>query len=169
MTNSSPSRRAEVTSDAKSLPEFGSDMPMPSGFTSEHVRQKLCLLIFSTKGDEWTHLSVCEPCGSKSSAAMSSSPMMRRSIAGRPPPPYSAGHVRPIQPFRPSLEQTLSVSVDPRVGMPPVLFDCGPSEFAGLLTKCLLLFGPGEFHVVSSVMPWARSRARGDAPPLAWS
>ena len=42
--------------------------------------------------------------------------------------------------------------------MPPVLFDGGPSEFAGLLTKCLLLFGPGEFHVVSSVMPWARSR-----------
>ena len=31
-------------------------------------------------------------------AAISSSPMISRSIGGRPPPPCSAGHVRPIQP-----------------------------------------------------------------------
>ena len=31
-------------------------------------------------------------------AAISSSPMIRRSIAGRPPPPNSVGQVSPIQP-----------------------------------------------------------------------
>ena len=31
-------------------------------------------------------------------AAISSSPMISRSIAGRPPPPSSIGHVSPIQP-----------------------------------------------------------------------
>ena len=32
-------------------------------------------------------------------AVISSSPMIRRSIGGRPPPPNSVGHVSPIQPW----------------------------------------------------------------------
>ena len=101
MTHSSPSLRADVFRLARSLPASGSDMPIDHVDSPARIpgRNACC---WSARPKAISVGPICRSANHMAAigapAAISSSPMIRRSIGGRPPPPNSSGHVSPIQP-----------------------------------------------------------------------